>query len=94
MNIQDRVNLYKKLYTASEAPTAVKKYLDKIITINGELDVLEALRELNTDLSDLYQVSIPVITVWVTMYRLQERSILLSLILGVSYISSDTTYRT
>lgn len=52
MNIQDRVNLYKKLYTASEAPTAVKKYLDKIITINGELDVLEALRELNTDLSD------------------------------------------
>ena len=29
MNIQDRVNLYKKLYTASEAPTAVKKYLDK-----------------------------------------------------------------
>ena len=39
--------------------------MDKIITINGELDVLEALRELNTDLSDLYQVSIPVITVWV-----------------------------
>lgn len=65
MNIQGRVNLYKKLYTASEAPTAVKKYLDKIITINEELDVLEALRELNTDLSDLYQVSIPVITVWV-----------------------------
>ena len=65
MNIQDRVNLYKNLYTASEAPTAVKKYLDKIITINDELDVLEALRELNTDLSDLYQVSIPVITVWV-----------------------------
>lgn len=29
----------------------------------------------------------------ITMYRLQERSILLSLILRVSYINSDTIYR-
>lgn len=65
MDIPERVKLYKSLYAASEAPTAVKRYMDRIITVSDELDALEAIRQLNTDLSDLYQVSIPVITVWV-----------------------------
>lgn len=65
MTIYERVELYKSLYHGSTAPTIVSKIIaDGFYTLTG-LEALEAIRRLNTDLSDLYQVSIPVITVWV-----------------------------
>ena len=65
MTIYERVELYKSLYQGSTAPTVVSKIIaDGFYTLTG-LEALEAIRRLNTDLSDLYQVSIPVITVWV-----------------------------
>lgn len=65
MRIDDRVKLYKSLYQGSIAPTIVSKIIaDGFYTLTG-LEALEAIRGLNTDLSDYYQVSIPVITVWV-----------------------------
>lgn len=65
MKIEDRVELYKILYKGSVALPAVQKLVDKGFYQKRGLDALEALRELDTELSDLYQVSIPVITVWV-----------------------------
>lgn len=65
MRIDDRVKLYKSLYQGSTTPTIVSKIIaDGFYTLTG-LEALEAIRRLNTDLSDYYQVSIPVITVWV-----------------------------
>ena len=65
MTIYERVELYKSLYQGSKAPTIVSKIIaDGFYTLTG-LEALEAIRRLNTDLSDYYQVSIPVITVWV-----------------------------
>ena len=65
MTIYERVELYKSLYQGSTAPTVVSKIIaDGFYTLTG-LEALEAIRRLNTDLSDYYQVSIPVITVWV-----------------------------
>lgn len=65
MTIYERVELYKSLYQGSTAPTIVSKIIaDGFYTLTG-LEALEAIRRLNTDLSDYYQVSIPVITVWV-----------------------------
>ena len=65
MRIDERVELYKSLYHGSTAPTIVSKIIaDGFYTLTG-LAALEAIRRLNTDLSDYYQVSIPVITVWV-----------------------------
>lgn len=65
MRIDDRVKLYKSLYQGSTAPTIVSKIIaDGFYTLTG-LEALEAIRRLNTDLSDYYQISIPVITVWV-----------------------------
>ncbi len=65
MRIEDRVGLYKILYKGSVALPAVQNLVDKGFCQKTGLDALEALRELNTELSDLYQISIPVITVWV-----------------------------
>ena len=65
MIIADRIALYEKLYKGSEAITEVKKVIDDGFYTKDGLEALEALRSLNTELSDLYQVSIPVITVWV-----------------------------
>lgn len=65
MTIYERVELYKSLYKGSTAPTIVSKVIDDgFYTLTG-LEALEAIRRLNTDLSDYYQISIPVITVWV-----------------------------
>lgn len=65
MTICERVELYKSLYKGSTAPTIVSKVIDDgFYTLTG-LEALEAIRRLNTDLSDYYQISIPVITVWV-----------------------------
>ena len=65
MIISDRIDLYERLYNGSGALTAVKKVIDDGFYTKDGLEALEALRGLNTELSDLYQVSIPVITVWV-----------------------------
>lgn len=61
MRIMDRVELYKSLFKNSKAVGAIKSFKMP----EGKLEALEAIRELDTTLSDLYMVSIPVITVWV-----------------------------
>ena len=66
MRIDEREELYKKIYKDSPAIDPVVSLMNKTDWVTGDpFEKLEALRELNTDLSDLYQVSIPVITVWV-----------------------------
>lgn len=66
MRIDEREELYKKIYKDSLAIDLVVSLMNKTDWVTGDpFEKLEALRELNTDLSDLYQVSIPVITVWV-----------------------------
>lgn len=65
MTIDERVELYKRLYKNSVAIEPVKEMiLSGIDSLTG-LEALEKIRELNTSLADLYQISIPVITVWV-----------------------------
>lgn len=61
MTIQQRVNLYKRLFVGCKVLDIIKEFTMPV----GRLEALEAIRELNTTLSDLYMVSIPVITVWV-----------------------------
>ncbi len=62
MRIDDRVELYKSLFGKDcKALDALKGFVLPMDRIGA----LEALRELDTTLSDLYMVSIPVITVWV-----------------------------
>ena len=61
MKIDDRVKLYKKLFKPCKALEALKGFILPV----DRIEALEALRELNTALSDAYKVSIPVITVWV-----------------------------
>lgn len=66
MRIKDRVELYKSLFKDCRAVDPVVELMGSTYWITGDdTEKLEALRELNTKLSDLYQVSIPVITVWV-----------------------------
>lgn len=64
MRIADRIKLYKSKFSDCRAIKPVKEIYSKWVEA-GELERLELLRELNTQLSDLYMVSIPVITVWV-----------------------------
>lgn len=61
MSIDDRVKMYKKVFKPCKALEALKGFVLPV----DRIEALEALRELNTALSDAYQVSIPVITVWV-----------------------------
>lgn len=62
MMIKERVNLYKKLFKDScKALEVVRGFVMPVEPI----EALEAIRELNTTLADLYMVSLPVITVWV-----------------------------
>jgi hypothetical protein len=62
--IQHRVELYKTIFKDSVAVEPLKRLLTAGIKTDG-LGALEQLRELNTALADVYEVSIPVITVWV-----------------------------
>ena len=64
INIIERVELYKNIFKNSVAIEPVKAFLQAGVNVDS-LSALEAIRELNTALSDLYMVSIPVITVWV-----------------------------
>ncbi len=62
MTIQERVEKYKSLLGATcKAIEPVKEYNPN----NDRIKALEAIRELNTKLSEVYEVSIPVITCWV-----------------------------
>ena len=62
MTIQERVEKYKSLLGAiCKAVEPVKEYSPN----NDRIKALEAIRELNTKLSEVYEVSIPVITCWV-----------------------------
>lgn len=64
LSLDERVGLYKIIFRNSVAVEAVKKFIQDGVKVD-RLEALEAIRELNTALSDLYLVSIPVITVWV-----------------------------
>ena len=64
MEIRDRADLYKSYFSDCKAVEPVKSLLHKGVPVD-KLDALEAIRALNTELSDLYMVEIPVITCWV-----------------------------
>lgn len=64
MLIVDRISLYNKYWGSCKAAEPVKKLLQSGIPVD-KLEALEAIRGLNTELSDLYMVEIPVITCWV-----------------------------
>lgn len=68
MTIRTRVELYKTLFKNSVAVAPVKELIEGDDINGSPLDALEAIRKLNVALSDAYQVSIPVITVWVRDY--------------------------
>lgn len=61
MRIQERVNLYKKIFKECKALPLVQSFVMPV----EKIEALEAIRSLNTELADAYMVSIPVITVWV-----------------------------
>lgn len=62
MEIKDRIKLYKSLFgTDCKALEAVRGF----ILPTDKIEALEAIRGLNTELSDLYMVSIPTLIVWV-----------------------------
>lgn len=66
MTIRERVELYKKVFKDSVAIEPVREFMNKCDWITGDdFERLECIRSLNTELSGVYQVSIPVITVWV-----------------------------
>lgn len=64
MFIEDRVDLYRSYWSECKAVEPVRSFLKAGVPVD-KLDALEAIRALNTTLSDLYQVEIPVITCWV-----------------------------
>ena len=64
MWIEDRIDLYKQYFSDCKAVEPVKRLCKAGVPVD-KLDALEAIRALNTELSDLYQVEIPVITCWV-----------------------------
>lgn len=66
MTIRERVEMYKKVFKDSVAIEPVKEFMNKCDWITGDdFERLECIRSLNTELSGVYQVSIPVIIVWV-----------------------------
>lgn len=64
MEIKDRVELYKSYFSDCKAIEPVKRLLKAGVPVD-RLEALEAIRSLDTELSDLYMVEIPVITCWV-----------------------------
>lgn len=61
VSIDERVAYYKGWFKDSGAVKLVRAFVMPVDRISA----LEAIRELNTALAELYQVSLPVITVWV-----------------------------
>lgn len=64
MEIKDRVELYKSYFSDCKAIEPVKRLLKAGVPVD-RLEALETIRSLDTELSDLYMVEIPVITCWV-----------------------------
>lgn len=64
MEIMDRVALYRSCWSDCKAVEPVRKLLKAGVPVD-KLEALEAIRALDTELSDLYMVEIPVITCWV-----------------------------
>ena len=62
LTIEERVELYKKIFKDCRAIEPVKAF---VMPVEDRLQALEAIRELNTTLARLYMVSLPVITCWV-----------------------------
>ena len=61
MMIDERVKKYSKLFSECKALDPVKAFIQPV----DRIDALEAIRDLNTKLADLYMVSLPTLTVWV-----------------------------
>ena len=65
MWIEDRIELYKQYFSdCCKALDPVKRLLKVGVPVD-KIDALEVIRALDTELSDLYMVEIPVITCWV-----------------------------
>lgn len=64
LTIDERIAIYKGIFKDSGAIEPVREFIQAGAKVD-RLEALEAIRGLNTALSDLYMVSIPVITVWV-----------------------------
>ena len=62
MTIDERVDLYKRIFKDCKAIEPVNNILAKGYEQALPLQRLELLRELDTDLAELYKVFIPVIT--------------------------------
>ena len=67
MKIRARVEMYKGIFKECKALEPIKAFIQAGIPTD-RVEYLEKLRELDTQLSDLYEVSIPVITCWVRDY--------------------------
>lgn len=61
MMIDERVKKYSKLFSECKALDPVKAFIQPV----DRIEALEAIRDLNTQLADLYMVSLPTLTVWV-----------------------------
>ena len=61
MNIEERAELYSKIFKSCKALPIVNSFIQPI----DKIQALEAIRKLNTDLADAYMVPLPVITCWV-----------------------------
>lgn len=59
--IEERVKFYQKTFKECKALSIVKNFIQPM----DKIEALEAIRKLNTDLSDAYMVPLPVITCWV-----------------------------
>ena len=65
MTIEERVELYKSLYKECKALEPVANTLAKGYKQADPRKRLELIRELDTELAEVYMVRIPVITAWV-----------------------------
>lgn len=61
MTIRERIDFYKWVFKDCKAIDPVKSF----VMPEDRIEALEAIRDLNTTLADLYWVSIPVIICWV-----------------------------
>lgn len=65
MDLVERVESYKEIFKECKALEPVSMALAKGYKSGTPLQRLKILRELDTELADVYSVEIPVITVWV-----------------------------